>query len=133
MEKEIETLKKAKEEVKEAKQEVKEAKKEVQETKEQVAEAKQEIKEFKQEIKKLGKLELTKEVEKAVASRVITVITTALALVSALFWQTAINDTIKTFIPISGAWQYEILVAFIVTVAAALAIYALTRPLDNFN
>jgi hypothetical protein len=71
------------------------------------------------------------EAQKEIASRAITTITTALAIVSALFWQTAITDTIKNFIPTSGAWQYEVIVALMVTLFAAIAIYILSRPIGN--
>lgn len=68
-----------------------------------------------------------KEARKEIANRMVTVITTALALVAALFWQTAITDTIKAFLPVSGAWTYEILAALAVTVLCATVIYFLTR------
>jgi drug/metabolite transporter (DMT)-like permease len=77
--------------------------------------------------KKFERRAIAREVRKEVETRIVTVITTALALVAALFWQTAITDTIKTLIPVSGAWGYEILVALGVTVCAALAIYLLTK------
>ena len=70
---------------------------------------------------------LAKEMAQEIRTRTVTLVTTALALVAGLFWQTAINDTIKTFIPVSGAWQYEVLVALVVTVGAAAAIYLLSR------
>lgn len=67
------------------------------------------------------------EVRREFNTRLITIVTTAVGVVAALFWQTAITDTIKTFIPTSGAWYYEILVAFIVTVLAAVLLYYLSR------
>lgn len=73
------------------------------------------------------RIALAKEAAQEIRTRMVTVISTALALVAALFWQTAINDSIKTFIPVSGAWQYEIAVALAVTVIAAVAIYLLSR------
>lgn len=78
--------------------------------------------------RKAERVALAKEMAGEIRTRTITLVTTALALVAGLFWQTAINDTIKTFIPVSGAWQYEIVVALAVTVAAAIAIYLLSRP-----
>jgi hypothetical protein len=75
---------------------------------------------------------LAKEMAREIHTRTVTLVTTALALVAGLFWQTAINDTIKTFIPVSGAWQYEIIVALVVTVGAALTIYLLSRPTDKY-
>ena len=82
---------------------------------------KEEVKENKETIKRLTK-EQTILSEKEVAKQMITVISTALALVSALFWQTAINDTIKTFMPVSGAWSYELAIAFVITMIAAMII-----------
>ncbi len=69
---------------------------------------------------------MAKEAQKEIKTRMVTVITTAFALVAALFWQTAITDTIKTFIPISGAWGYEIIVAAIITLGAAVIIYIIS-------
>jgi len=77
------------------------------------------------------KREAAKEAHREITSRAITTITTALALVAALFWQTAINDTIKTFIPVSGAWSYELAVALLVTAVAATVAYLLTRPVKT--
>jgi hypothetical protein len=73
------------------------------------------------------KVALAHEVALEIRTRTVTLVTTALALVAGLFWQTAINDTIKTFIPVSGAWQYEVVVALVVTIGAAITIYLLTR------
>jgi cell division septal protein FtsQ len=73
------------------------------------------------------RMAVAKEARKEIAGRMITVITTALALVAALFWQTAITDTIKAFLSVSGAWPYEILAALLVTVLSATAIYFLTK------
>ena len=47
---------------------------------------------------------------------------TALGVVAALFWQTAITDTLKAFIPVGGTWIYELVVAVLVTVLAVLAL-----------
>ncbi len=77
------------------------------------------------------RLERAREARRQIASRTITTITTALALVAALFWQTAITDTIKNFIPTSGAWQYEVVVALFVTLLAAVMIYVLSKPIDG--
>jgi hypothetical protein len=122
-------VKEVKKEVKEAKEEVKATKEEIKEAKQELRETKAEIKEVKQEMKKVSRLALAEDAEREIKNRIITVITTALALVAALFWQTAINDTIKTFIPVSGAWQYEIAVALGVTVIAAVAIYILSKSM----
>ncbi len=81
--------------------------------------------------KKVERHEMAREVRDEVKTRMITVITTALALVAALFWQTAITDTIKTLIPISGAWSYEIVVALVITVLVAVVIYLLTNTVPK--
>ena len=73
------------------------------------------------------KQELAKEARQRITMQTRTIIISAITLVSALFWQTAINDTIKAFIPVGGAWFYEIFVALIITLAAAVAIYFLTK------
>jgi hypothetical protein len=72
-----------------------------------------------------------REARKEITNRMITVVTTALALVAALFWQTAITDTIKAFLPVSGAWPYEVLAALVVTVLCATTIYFLTKPTEK--
>lgn len=118
---------------------LKEAREELKEAKEEVAEAREALRETRKEIKESAKsaaetrLELARQVELEVATRVITVMTTALAVVAGLFWQTALNDTIKNFIPISGAWQYELAVAFAITVLAGAAIYLLSRSVDGMK
>ena len=63
-------------------------------------------------------------------TRTVTIISTAMALVSGLFWQTAINDTVKAFIPTSGAYIYEIIVALIVTIGTVILIILLNRTTD---
>jgi hypothetical protein len=80
---------------------------------------------------RIEKHEIAREVRSEVKTRMITVITTALALVAALFWQTAITDTIKTFIPTSGAWGYEMVVALVITALAAVVIYLLTNTVPK--
>ncbi|MFN7990620.1 MAG: DUF5654 family protein [Candidatus Micrarchaeia archaeon] len=73
------------------------------------------------------KTDVAREARREISARVITMLTTALAVVAGLFWQTAITDTIKIIIPVSGAWQYEIAIAVAFTIAAASMIYLLTR------
>ncbi len=73
------------------------------------------------------KPETVAEAEREIKNRSVLVITTALALVAALFWQTALTDTIKTFIPVSGAWAYELGIAFGVTIVVVLVIYLLNK------
>jgi hypothetical protein len=80
---------------------------------------------------KVEKVALAKEIAREIRARTVTLVTTAMALVAGLFWQTAINDTIKTFIPVSGAWQYEIVVALLITITAAIAIYLLSRSAEQ--
>ena len=103
--------------------------KNVQRIKQGQAEIKEEIKETKGEIKKLNLKAEATEARKEIMTKVITAITTALAVVAAFFWQTAINDTIKTFVPVSGAWQYEIIIAFLVSIAVAVVIYVISKQL----
>jgi len=81
--------------------------------------------------KKELRAQRAKAARQEITTRAITTLTTALALVAALFWQTAITDTIKNFIPTSGAWQYEVIVAVIVTLLAAVIIYILSRPISK--
>ena len=71
--------------------------------------------------------ELKKEFRSEFNDRLITFLTTAFGVVAALFWQTAITDTIKSFIPVSGAWFYEMFVALIVTIIAVLAIFSVSK------
>lgn len=62
-----------------------------------------------------------------IRSRTITIISTALALVAGLFLQNAVSDTIKVFVPITGAWAYEIVVALCVVIVVAIVIYLLNK------
>ncbi|HSB47653.1 MAG TPA: DUF5654 family protein [Candidatus Bilamarchaeum sp.] len=105
-------------------------KQDIKATKEEVKVAKEDIREIQDRMSMTDRdrAAVAREVRREIAERIVTVMTTALAVVAGLFWQTAINDTIKTFIPVSGAWQYEIGVALGVTVAAAVAIYILSKP-----
>ena len=54
--------------------------------------------------------------------KLVTFMSTALGVVAALFWQTAILDTIKAFIPVGGTWIYELLMATLVTILAVMAL-----------
>ncbi len=127
------TIKEAKEQIVKAKEEIKEAKKDVKsikDAKQEIQEAKQEINEAKGEIKKFGlNARISKEAKQEIRMKFITVLTTAMAVVAAFFWQTAINDTIKTFIPVSGAWEYEIAVAVFITAITAILIYLLSKDM----
>jgi hypothetical protein len=122
--------------------ELRKVKTEIKETREEVAQTKQELKETRKELEartgsapemRARRLEIARQVEREVAARVVTIMTTTLAVVAGLFWQTAISDTIKAFIPISGAWQYELAVALIITVGAAVTIYMLGKWTDGFG
>lgn len=77
------------------------------------------------------KVEKVKEVAKEITvefqEKLTVLMTTALGVVAALFWQDAIKDMIHAFIPPSDAWQYEILAATIVTFFAVVALYLLSR------
>jgi len=99
------------------------------------SELKHELKEEERILKLEKKLERTKRLRKEFGSefneRLITLITTAFGVVAALFWQTAITDSIKAFIPVSGAWPYEIFVALVVTFVAVFAIFFLSRFLKK--
>lgn len=123
-ENEVKALKEAKAEMNEARAVMKEAAVELREAKREV-DAKSEAKSMRRE--------MAREAEREIASRVITVMTTALAVVAGLFWQTAISDTIKNFIPVSGAWQYELGIAFAITVFAGAAIYFLSKSVDGLG
>jgi uncharacterized membrane protein len=80
---------------------------------------------LKQRINKVK--ELQKEFESEFNGRLIAFITTAFGVVAALFWQTAIKDTIAAFIPVEGIWAYEILVAFLVTFLAVFIIFFIPK------
>ncbi len=75
------------------------------------------------------RLKAARAARSEIAKQMVTVMSTALAVVAGLFWQTAIGDTIKAFIPVGGAWQYELAVAFLVTAIAAITIYMLSRSI----
>ncbi|MCX6774252.1 MAG: DUF5654 family protein [Candidatus Micrarchaeota archaeon] len=85
---------------------------------------KEEIKENKQEIRKLKEQAILADKEKEVANQFIIVISTALGVVSALFWQKAINTTLVTFVPVSG-WNYELAIAFLITLISTMIIVTL--------
>ena len=70
---------------------------------------------------------LRQELRMQFQERLVTLLSTALGVVAALFWQTAITDTIKAFIPVNGAWPYEIGVAVVVTALAVTVLFLLSR------
>ncbi|MFH0834950.1 MAG: DUF5654 family protein [Candidatus Micrarchaeota archaeon] len=71
--------------------------------------------------------EAAKEFQQAFRERTLTIVTTAFGVVAALFWQTAISDMIRTYIPTTGIWQYELIAALLVTAMAVTAIYLIGR------
>ena len=77
------------------------------------------------------KLEKTKKLREEFAfefeHRLVVFFTTAFGVVAALFWQTAITDSIKAFIPVNGAWFYEIFVALLVTGIAVVAVFFVSK------
>jgi hypothetical protein len=76
---------------------------------------------------KTAQEEMRQEYKQEFNQRLVTVLTTTVGVVAGLFWQTAITDTIKNFIPVSGAWYYEIGVALLVTALLAGVLLWLTR------
>ena len=68
-----------------------------------------------------------REERRQLNQRLVTILSTTIGVVAGLFWQTAITDTIKTFIPVSGAWYYEIGVALFVTAILVVVLIWLTR------
>lgn len=99
--------------------------------KKEETELKRQLEREKRILKLEKRLEKTKNLQKELTNefgeRLITLTTTAFGVVAALFWQTAINDTIKAFIPIKGLWAYEIIVAVFVTLIATIAIFTISR------
>ena len=75
--------------------------------------------------------ELRKEFENELNDRMVTFLTTAFGVVAALFWQTAITESIKAFIPVDGIWVYEIFVAFIVTIVAVVGIFLVSKVIKK--
>jgi sterol desaturase/sphingolipid hydroxylase (fatty acid hydroxylase superfamily) len=73
------------------------------------------------------KLAKDRELRRQVRDRTVTVVTAAVGLAAALLWQTAIIDAVKHFVPVEGAWYYEIAVALLFTVLAAVVILWLNR------
>jgi len=75
--------------------------------------------------------ELRKEFGNELNDRMVTFLTTAFGVVAALFWQTAITDSIKAFIPTSGIWIYEIFVALAVTIIAVVGIFLVSKVIKK--
>ena len=75
--------------------------------------------------------DIKKLVQEDVHGRTVTMISTALAIVAGLFWQKAINDTLAAYIPVNGAWPYEIGLAIMITVGLAMVISFLNKPIEK--
>ncbi len=71
--------------------------------------------------------DVAKEISNELSDKIVTFMVASLGFVAALFWQDAIKDTISTFIPASGIWQYKLFAALLVTFFAVTTIYILTR------
>jgi hypothetical protein len=110
-----------------------EAEEEITEATKEMEEATKVLKKTKKRNERAERIARAREIELEIASRTIALLTTALAVVAGFFWQTALADTIKTFIPEAGAWQYEIAVAFGFTVLAGVAIYVLSKSQDGMK
>lgn len=106
---------------------------EISEAKKEIREAAKELRVTERKSKREERKAIAREVEIEIFSRTIGLLTTALAVVAGFFWQTALSDTIKNFIPVAGAWQYEIVVAFGFTVMAGIAIYVLSKSQDGMT
>jgi hypothetical protein len=68
-----------------------------------------------------------KEFEKEFRERIYTFVTAAFAFTAGLFWNSAITDMIKTYLPAGQAWPYQILTALLVTLLAVAVIFALSK------
>lgn len=63
--------------------------------------------------------------------QMVVLVTGAFAFTAALFWNTAIKDSINHFLPASTGWTWEIVVAIIVTVIAVVATYFLSKSVPK--
>lgn len=70
---------------------------------------------------------LRKELENEFKKQLLTLVTAAFGFTAALFWNTAIKDTIEEFIPAAKSWYGGIGIAVVVTVVAVLFIYAISK------
>lgn len=70
---------------------------------------------------------IAKEITMEFQERLVVLMTTALGVVAALFWQNAIKDMIDAFIPPIKVWQYELFIAILVTFLAVITLYILTK------
>lgn len=59
--------------------------------------------------------------------QLLTLVTAALGFTAALFWNTAIKDTVEHFIPQTETWYWEIAIAALVTVVSVFFIYAIAK------
>lgn len=72
-------------------------------------------------------IRVARELRKQFDERLATALITALGVVTALFWQTALSDTLKSVMPLGSGWPYEIVAAFAVTAISVVLIYFLSR------
>jgi len=89
----------------------------------------QKVKRLEEELRKSRESarQLTREFQNEFKRQLLTLVTAAFGFTAALFWNEAIKNTIKHFIPQSESWYWEIATAVIVTVIAVFFIYFLTR------
>ncbi|MFH1056969.1 MAG: DUF5654 family protein [Candidatus Micrarchaeota archaeon] len=87
------------------------------------------VKKLEEELKKSkesAKL-LSKDFQNEFKRQLLTLVTAAFGFTAALFWNEAIKNTIKHFIPQAESWYWEIGIAILVTVIAVFFIYFLAR------
>ena len=59
--------------------------------------------------------------------QLLTLVTAAFGFTAALFWNTAIKDTVEHFVPQAESWYWEIAIAALVTVVSVFFIYAIAK------
>ncbi|MEM4255225.1 MAG: DUF5654 family protein [Candidatus Norongarragalinales archaeon] len=68
-----------------------------------------------------------KEFQREFSKQLVVLITGAFAFTAALFWNTAIKNTITRFIPTAESWYWEIFIAAVVTAIAVIATYFISK------
>ncbi|HLC68986.1 MAG TPA: DUF5654 family protein [Candidatus Bilamarchaeaceae archaeon] len=71
--------------------------------------------------------QVSMEITTEFRERLVLLMTTAFGVVAALFWQDAIRDMINAFVPPGEGWQYELIIAILITFLAVLSLYILTK------
>ncbi|MEM0475774.1 MAG: DUF5654 family protein [Candidatus Norongarragalinales archaeon] len=74
-----------------------------------------------------SQLALAQEFQREFRKQLATLVTAAFGFVAALFWNTAIKDTITAFIPPAQTWVGEIIIAVFVTIIAVFVIWLVSR------